>query len=143
MRHLTDKKSLKSIVKEGALDKKYNSRKCDGGYISFEANPPNDLFIDIFSELKKWDSNDIFELVFDAEKLLKDNYQILSTIPGKNNSKFEIKWLWDLENKPDNTDKIGDYAFIKSNVPLKYLTKESRNKLLDWAKENSPYKDLD
>lgn len=93
LRHITNKKSLGSIIKEGELSSEYLLRTQDRSYISFEANPNNDTLFQVFHLLKEnlnWKENEKLELLFDAQRLINGGYIICKDMDGVNFPKEEI-----------------------------------------------------
>ncbi|MEB2492874.1 hypothetical protein SOP93_17050 [Peribacillus frigoritolerans] len=139
LRHITNINSLESIIKDGCLDSKYNKRKHDRDYLSFELNPKTNFLVDIFHLLKEWDPEETFELLFDGEKLLENHYEIHDSMDNiKFNKQIDVGWK--LKGKvsfsENDIEMIGDYCFIKGKVSLEYLTKETKEKILK-VTENS------
>lgn len=137
LRHITKIGFLYSIISDGALRGDYVKRILDNNYISFESNPTNDTLVRVFHMLKDWDINEPFELLFDGEQLLQDGYEIHSTIDGKFFSKTEIDFVMRAKGEREVSHEIGDYVFIKDNVPLKFLTNGSKKEIEKWASENN------
>ncbi len=131
LRHVTNKRFLYSIINEGKLSDEFLLGKKDRSHISFESNPKTNTLVENFHILKQelgWKKNDIFELQFDAKKLHENGYKILNNIEGKYYSKVELDIV--IDHKVSHL--VGDYVFIKGEVPLKYLTDESKSNLLNW-----------
>lgn len=140
LRHVTKKEFLSSIISDGALRGCYVRRTLDNNYISFELNPTNDTLVNVFHILKDWEINEPFELLFDGEQLIQAGYEINATIDGKPYIKDEIDFVMRARGLREVSHEIGDYVFIKDNVPLKFLTSGSKKEIEKWASENSEMK---
>ncbi|MDQ0197076.1 hypothetical protein [Neobacillus ginsengisoli] len=139
LRHVTRNTALPSIIKSDCLDPEFLQREHDRGHISFELNPKTELLTKYFHVIKGWNQDEPFELLFDGEELLQDNYEILHSIEGiKFNKEVDIGWKLRDAKIPylkEDVDNI-EYCFIKGKVQLKYLTEESKRKLSEWADKN-------
>lgn len=135
LRHITLKKSLQSIYNDGALDASKTLRNgVDKEYVAFELNPKTNVLFNIFHKLKSNDllnvhisPDDVFELIFDGNKMLADGIQI-EKVGG--NGKVEISTAlsqWGITEK--DWISIGEYRFVKGKVSLQYLTEKSTEKL--------------
>jgi hypothetical protein len=136
LRHITLKKNLQSIYNDGALEASKTLRNgMDKEYVAFELNPNTDVLLDIFHKLKSNDlsnvhisPDDVFELIFDGNKMLADGIEIVEKVGG--NSKVEISIAlpqWGITEK--DWMSIGEYRFVKGKASLQYLTEESSKKL--------------
>ncbi|WP_445487940.1 hypothetical protein [Niallia sp. 03133] len=134
---LQKKEFLGSIISDGALMGDYVQRTMDKGYISFESNPTNDTLVKIFHILKGWEETEPFELIFDGERLIQAGYMINPTINGVSYTKEEIDHVMKTKGLREVSHEIGDYAFIKGNVPLKFLISGSKEEIEKWASENN------
>ncbi|MDV2886278.1 hypothetical protein RYX45_13900 [Alkalihalophilus pseudofirmus] len=136
LRHITKKEFLPSIISSGALLGEFVQRKGDNNYISFEANPTDDTLVRNFHIIKNWEESEVFELIFNGENLVRDGFNICSTIDGKRFSKIEIDLEMQAKGKDNIAHLVGDYAFIKGLVPLRYLTDISKQVVKQWASQN-------
>ncbi|CAM3281653.1 hypothetical protein FITA111629_14465 [Filibacter tadaridae] len=137
LRHVTKKEFLGSIISDGALMGDYVQRTMDKGYISFESNPTNDTLLEVFHILKDWEGTELFELIFDGERLIQAGYEIRPTINGVSYIKEEIDHAMKTKGLREVSHEIGDYVFINGNVPLKFLTSSSKKEIEKWASENN------
>lgn len=137
LRHVTKKEFLGSIISDGALMGGYVQRTMDKGYISFELNPTNDTLAKVFHILKDWEETEPFELIFDGEQLIQAGYVINPTINGVTYIKEEIDCVMKTKGIRAISHEIGDYVFIKGNVPLRFLTSGSKEEIEKWASENN------
>ncbi|MGY0468123.1 hypothetical protein [Staphylococcus xylosus] len=138
IRHITNKNSLKAIIKHGSLDSKFNKRTHDKDHISFQFNPANDFLTQHFHLLKDWNASDTFELNFDGNRLLNAGYKIHDNIEGNRfNKETDIGWRLKEHNITFSDDEVNnvEYCFIKYNVPLYYLTEESKEEVNKFLKE--------
>lgn len=138
IRHITDKKGLEAIIKYGGLDSKFNKRTHDLEYISFQCNPENDFLTRHFHLLKNWNASDTFELNFDGDRLINDGYKIHDNIEGRRfNKQADIGWKLREHNITFSDDEVDnvEYCFIRYNVPLSYLTDESKELVNKFAEE--------
>lgn len=126
-----------SIISDGALRGDYVQRTMDKSYISFELNPTNDTLVKVFHILKNWEETEPFELIFDVERLIQAGYVINPSINGVSYIKEEIDHVMKTKGLREVSHEIGDYVFIKGNVPLKFLTSGSKEEIKKWASENN------
>jgi hypothetical protein len=129
LRHTTHKDNLSKIVEEGCLNGKYFEREKDIQHVSFELNPQNNVLTDNFYRMKnKGNQQDYFFLEFDGQRLIDAGYAILDKIGEQKFSKVEITFiLKDLTT--EEYEGIGNYRFVHGEVPLEFLTEESKMRL--------------
>lgn len=109
----------------------------DKDYISFQCNPTNDNLIKVFHILKDWEDTQPFEIIFDGARLVQAGYEINTTINGNSYNKEEIDHALRTKDLKGVFHDIDDYVFIKGDVPLKFLTINSQERIKQWISENN------
>lgn len=137
LRHVTSDMALKSIVSDGKLSGDKTARTRDKGFISFEFNPPTDFLAKNIYQLKKeHPTNPILEgeeiiLDFDVEKIVNSGIELLDNIDGVYYRNGDLQTMSiHLKIPFDVLDQnIGQYRFIKGDLPLSFLTDSCKDKL--------------
>lgn len=124
LRHITQKKHLKSIFEDGFLDAEKTLRNFgeDSNYISFELNPESDVLFKLYPKLKSSSlivnvkDGEQFELLFDGEKMIEDGIEIKKNFGGMSKKELEIL----IDNPEYNLSReewesIGKYVFVKKS----------------------------
>lgn len=131
LRHLTDKRNIESILKDGFLKGSDNLRATHNNHVSFEIFNPyreRNSFIKAYALAKGIEASSVIELLFDAEKMTNAGIEIRDCyINGIKDTNIELSLY------PEVTDEdlksIGEYRFVHGNVSLEFLAEQTKREI--------------
>ncbi|MDF9495168.1 hypothetical protein P5772_22100 [Bacillus cereus] len=143
LRHVTSKQNLSSILEDGYLKPTSNPGKPDHECVSFEIYNGSVALIKCLLEQKSLKEDEIISLFFDGNMMTEEGLPPVRNVHASAYSKSELQvYIPKVVNHPDvgpmkvgglltqdEYDSIGDYRFVQGNVPLKYLTSETKQLL--------------
>lgn len=141
LRHVTLKSKLSSIYQHEALlpaaELGIRMESADKDYVAFELNPTSDALVRIFPMLKSNPlhsvmDGDQFELLFDGKRMLAEGFLLKQL----NQHKIQIRpYIGQNGFSEEEYESIGEFVFVLSRVPIKYLTEDSRARLEDYIRQ--------
>jgi len=142
LRHITLKRRLEKIYRDGCLNPADSSRtnSFDSSYVAFELDPTSDVLVKIFPAIKSnlleaFEEGDQFELIFDGTRLVSDGMKL--EILSQNKLQLIDYVELDVMTR-EEYESIGEFVFFKGKVSLEYLTSDSNDKLNEYLKGLKP-----
>lgn len=142
LRHLTTIRKLPLILESGYLIPADKPGKMDDKLVSFEVYTGSEELIKCYAEQKKVSKEDIIPLFFDGQKMVNEGINLVKKVYGNAYSKSELqvfigKTFTHKGNQYDvpgiitqeEYESIGEYLFVDSRVPLRFLTAETKRNL--------------
>ena len=140
LRHVTPIENIPSILKEGKLSAQFSLRRLsyDRIFVCFEVYTGS-RFLEEQCK-KKSREGGVFSLMFSKKDMLENAiiFQCGNGLPGKVEN---IVFVYDGSITKSEYEQIGEYLFVKHEVPLKYLTNDCKRKLSAYARENNIFLD--